>query len=362
MAERALGDETLVGRIPKKNSKMINARLSLSLCGSKRRRLLVPMDDNDAGVRVHVDDLPPQSSMRRILVHDDLDTLECGFGRDVLLSMLASYRHNKVILKNGATKDEVLCEMERDLVRIQLSTMHPLEQQTSRLCQSLVVALEQWPAMRFAMERFFIGGYCDWDCGPLHVRVEFVSKPQCKFQELTEKPACYFLRYVCAQVYSDKKSSFTSSDVRQSFPIDRIEAILDGLDDEDNFFWFMPYDRGALRFMPTHNPAHWLYNFILGLNEDDPWRNEFIRCVSRLYDRIPDVVRMLDPRAPSFAFFCEALANRNLKFTVDDEKARRMTFPTMWHKTYRRNHNIVITGTLSLSGSRSTPILYNQSL
>ena len=52
--------------------------------------------------------------------------------------------------------------------------------------------------------------------------------------------------------------------------------------------------------------------------------DEFIRCVSRLYDRIPDVVRMLDPRAPSFAFFCEALANRNLKFTVDDDKARHI--------------------------------------
>ena len=146
-----------------------------------------------------------------------------------------------------------------------------------------------------------------------------------------------------------------SHNVRQSLPIDSIEMTMDAFDD-DNVFWFMPYDRGAIRLMPSHDAAHELYTYVLSLSEEDPWRNEFIRCAGRLYDRIPDVVRMLDPRAPSFGFFCEALANRNLSFTPDDDSgARRMTFPTMWHKLNRTHHNRVITGTICLSVSRSTP-------
>lgn len=320
---------------------------------AKRPRLLVP-NDGTAPVRVHVDDLHPHSALRGVLVHDDVTSLDCGVQRDVLLSLVASYRYGRLVVKGGASKDEVALELDRDRVSLRRSTTHPLEAKTALLADQLAAAIDAWPAMQRGMNCFFTGGRCDWETGPLDCRLQFVPKRQ--LGRVGGRTFQLFVHYVF-RALAEKSSDFEDKahDLKtfeEQMPCSELARAVGALD-EYTPFWFSKYDVGAYRTMNSRSVGHRICGEFLAriagssqAETNEPavgvsaWDTELLRTLRLVYDRIPDVIRMVRPGTPGSGFFAESLAERHMFFEVDADDRRCVIFPTMWYDESARRSGV----------------------
>lgn len=320
---------------------------------AKRPRLLVP-NDGTAPVRVHVDDLHPHSALRGVLVHDDVTSLDCGVQRDVLLSLVASYRYGRLVVKGGASRDEVALEVDRDRVSLRRSTTHPLEEKTALLADHLAAAIDAWPAMQRGMNSFFTGGRCDWDTGPLDCRLQFV--PKRPLGRVGGRTFQLFVHYVFRALTSDcEGKAHDLKTFEAEMPLPELARAVGALD-EANPFWFAKYDVGAFRTMSSRSVGHRLgEEFLARIVESSSrtdettkdeavrlsaWDEELLLWVRHVYERIPDIVRMVRPGTPSSGFFAESLAERHMFFEVDADDRRCVIFPTMWYDEMARRSGV----------------------
>lgn len=292
----------------------------------KRNRTTLVANDSSVGVRVHVEDLHPNSRLRKTIEHDRLEEVECGFSLPVLLSLLATYRHNRLIVKPGVNRLEVMAEMKRDCVNIRCSSMHPLEELTQRMCDELAAAISEWPLLWNSLENFFRGGRSDWNCSGTHCYIEFPRKPRIDWNRHS-KTREIFSQHVAAFLFDrlDWKND-NVSDFAENFPnaIGHLQKV--------SPFWWLKFDNGT---RCVDNATKNFISFVFCQDkDDDTWCLRMRSKIRTLYESIPDVSQMLHDNTRALDICIESLAAQNI--TLKACATRRGTnnpivFTTMWY-------------------------------
>lgn len=282
-------------------------------------------NDSATGVRVHIDDLQPMSRMRCAIIEDKLSEFECGFSKDVLLSILATYRNNRLILKPGASRLEVLLEIDRDCVVLRLASHHPLEQMTQRICDALASGIHEWPMLWRSFETSLTGGRSDFFCTALHCYIEFPSKPVVDWTR-DSKLRQSFTDHVYAHMIETECNCQTVEELKVSHP--------DGLTLLPTFWW-LKHDKGTVYDRSAPMKAFYIHIFS-ATNDDDMWCSKMRATMQREYSRIPDVSRILeDRRSRSFEMCRESFAAKHLALKHDtgahDKSKKAVVFTTMWY-------------------------------
>jgi hypothetical protein len=120
------------------------------------RVIRVRPNDSRWSISVHVDNLHPSSRLRSILEREVIarraSRYRADVGRNVLISLVASYRHNVLLPKEGLTEEELVLEVERDCVTL-CAEPSVCSDQTRALCEHVAASIARWQRMRSAMDR-----------------------------------------------------------------------------------------------------------------------------------------------------------------------------------------------------------------
>ena len=206
----------------------------------KNQRVRLYGNDDPRPVYAHPDDLHPHSRMRATIHHDRKTKLRCNIARDVLRSMVASQRHNRLLTTGEATLEELVLELGRDCITIvhrPIEASHPV----AHLCRSLADALVTWPRMLFSMKH--IGAPCDYSVGPTHAVIRIGRKARYQPNLERNRPCKELVRAFCAC-----HEAKTLDEVKRLFSRDALRAWLK----QQPLFWYNRYDNGKASAHPLH--------------------------------------------------------------------------------------------------------------
>lgn len=199
----------------------------------KNQRVRLYGNDDRRPVRAHVDELHPLSRIRATILFDRKTKLRCNVSRDVLRSIVASQRHNRLLPTGKATTDELLSELERDcvtIVRRPIEGSHPM----ARLCRELADALVEWPRMRMSMSN--MATPFDYSVGPTHAIVRIGKKARFEADVARNRPCKELVRAFCV-----RHESKAFGEVKAFFSRDELRRWLR----EQPTFWYHMCDNGS---------------------------------------------------------------------------------------------------------------------
>lgn len=313
----------------------------------KRRIVHVLPNDDDRVVRLHVDDLHPSSRLRRSLEHDILDmeparqdghadVINVNTSRDTLLSLVASQRHNLILVKGDTTPEELEAELQRDCVdivpKMSPSAEHALVSEDIRaLCDHIADAIAHWPRLRESMKLTTCAS--EWSTSTTAAVIQLAFKPsrQTSLGDRTLRDPCYHLLNAMTNEGIDLHS-LSHSDLLKSFSL-HLEKV-----SQRGPFWSSYTDESKEILSPRLR---------------DLAENLFLQESSSIRLPIREVMRNFHARAPNigklFATFSSdsftpvrqclgaALEARGFRIqrwmqsTDVEDGILPITFPTMWH-------------------------------
>lgn len=158
----------------------------------KRSIACVVANDDERPLQVHLDDMHPNSRMRKSLEYD-ASSFDLPFGgqvreaffvnvsRDCIRSMVASQRHNHLICKGETSVVELKNELSRDCVDVGDIPVSLGDDEVMcrcrTMCSNVVDAMFEWPRLQESRSNSMDGRYCTWTCTPSHFVLQFAQKP-----------------------------------------------------------------------------------------------------------------------------------------------------------------------------------------
>lgn len=239
----------------------------------KNQRVRLYGNDDPRPIRVHVDDLHPLSRIRAIVHQDRKNKLHCNVSRDILRSMVASQRHNRLLPTGEATVEELRLELERDCITIHrryVADGHPV----AHLCASLAEALVNWPRLLMGMKH--MAAPCDYSVGPTHAIVRLARKAPFEANHHMNRVCKELVRAFCV---SHGHLDFET--VRRGFSRDKLRAWLK----QQPFFWYNLYDDG------TTDRPHTLHTLVC---DDDDFLQVLMDELGRHWRTLPELDKIFE--------------------------------------------------------------------
>lgn len=318
-------------------------------------------NDDERGVSVHVEDLHPSSRIRSTVERDRLASFQVGVSRDVVRSLVASYRYNLLILKGDAGEEELRAEIDRDCVSLALPEVPASDAPLYRMFRKFALALRTWPVCQESMQLCGAVSGPDWYCGFTHCMVQIPRKPVMVLDTLSARPGKQFGQIVCAEVAGMCGVDYLDwGEMQRRFDGKQLQAAL-----EDHIaerypdaggFWHVLHDY-TRQSRGIHPPfvgamfeevarAH--ANSADTQTVEEEWKADLGCAIMTLYNQVPDVAKHVGhPPMRSFDLFCRALRENNFvvlqSFTseeVDQRQLVPLVFPTMWHTPQRKRGSV----------------------
>ena len=142
----------------------------------KMKFLRIYANNSNSPLRIDPEDLHPGSRIKMIITRDHKKHMRLNIEKNVLRSLVASYRHNILILKGDTTTDELLLELSRDCVS--LETNLPRNPMLTKLCKSLASVISSWPRMWIGMNKIVSGHITEWYSTSSICVIQFAKKPK----------------------------------------------------------------------------------------------------------------------------------------------------------------------------------------
>ena len=213
-------------------------------------------NDDRRAVYAHVDELHPRSRLRATIHYDRVTKLYCNVGRDVLRSLVASQRHNQLLIKGDATAEELLLELQRDCVDIvRYGDVNDVHLPIGLLCTRIASAIVSWPRLLQGMRDLSMPR--DYSVGPTHAIVRIGSKPN--IERIRQYKCRELVHAFCA---CHEGSSF--DDIKSTFSRVKLHTWLQ----EQPVFWFNDYDTCARSTSALHAAVVQDLDFLEMLNDE----------------------------------------------------------------------------------------------
>jgi hypothetical protein len=136
-------------------------------------------NDSKRCIYVETEDLHPSSVLKMTITKDQRKRIRVNVSRNVLASLVASYRHNILLLKGKVSVDELILEMNRDCVTIEPIGADSLNCKDVRhLCETVVSDIVTWDRMLNGMSSLRRGCTPEWTTTSSRVIIQFASKPR----------------------------------------------------------------------------------------------------------------------------------------------------------------------------------------
>ena len=285
------------------------------------KRMRVFGNDDDRPILVFTDELHPTSRLRGVIEHDAPDELTLGCSRDCLRSLVASQRCGRQIIKGDATEAELHAELDRDCVHIQ-AVVHAPSSMVA-LCRGLAHTLAHWPRMTGGMEAHMKGGKTEWDSGPMHCVVRFVSKPARKTSK--ERPLGSLLHALIRWMF-EHTGRRSVDEILGRVQHECIDQLLVG-----DPYWFVQYDDNRRLSRDVIVLADEVRS---RRDKGDVWCAVVICKLEDFHERMVDLTRLFyDKHAVGFELLKDELLAHRLRMTVEDNEHRSypaLIFPTAW--------------------------------
>lgn len=293
---------------------------------TKRARVLG--NDDDRPVMVVVEELHPNSRLKSVIEHDLPDQLEVGCSRDCLRSLIASERCGRAVLKGDTTIVELTAELDRDCVSL-CSSIHAPSSVTF-LCESLANSLASWPRMIGGMDAHMMGVKTEWDSGPMHCVIRFVSKPTLKSAH--ERPLGSLLHALIKWMFelTDERSA---DKILKWIKREQVDQLL-----ESNPFWFVQYDDNRRLSRDVKGVADEIRE---RSDNGDEWCTKIVEKLQHFHNRMVDLTRLFhDKNAVGIEMLKEALHAHRLQLSIHEHYHSSfppLIFPTAWCIDRARN-------------------------
>lgn len=136
-------------------------------------------NDSRKYLKVSVEDLHPSSRIKQTILKDYTKgkRIHLNVDRDMIRSIVASYRHNVVILKGKTTPEELYLELSRDCVHLEPSNPTICAPEVQALCARIAVDVTTWPRLIAGMNLLHEGYAPEWATTTSQVLIQFVDKP-----------------------------------------------------------------------------------------------------------------------------------------------------------------------------------------
>lgn len=207
----------------------------------KNQRVRLYGNDDRRSIKVSIDDLHPASRIRATIQYDKKKKLFCNVSRDVIRSMVASQRHNRLLIKGDVTIEELTLELSRDCVSVithQVDDTLPI----FKLCARVAEAITTWPRLKRSMGNPNISS--DYSVGPTHAILRIGRKPVFEGYLNQSRPCRELLRAFCKM-----NAGLSFANVKTMFPKEELRVWLS----KQPLFWFNDYDDGEMFVSALHD-------------------------------------------------------------------------------------------------------------
>ena len=280
-------------------------------------------NDDRRPVRAHIDELHPLSRLRATIYHDRKTKLHCNVSRDVIRSIIASHRHNRLLIKGDVTVEELTLELDRDcvdIVRRQVDSDLPI----ARLCTRLANAIVSWPRMLRSMHNSDFA--YDYSIGPTHAFVRFGRKPHFEQDIARNRPCKELVRAFCAF-----HRHMTMVQMKGLFQRHKLRAWLDG----QPAFWFNDQDCGTVSINSLHRAMLQDAEFLEILL--DELQRHWHTCphLDAIFERFDET-----RHAPALDMLFDAIGKLGWSVTrssIAETRKHPLVFPTAWVTTPRQH-------------------------
>lgn len=295
---------------------------------------------NDSKRCIYVDpeELHPQSRLKNIMTTSTSRKIAWGCPRDTVLSIVASQRYNKLITKGQTTEEELLLELDRDCVDIELELpcTHP---KLISIIKNLVEAILEWPLLKRSMELSLRGVASEWTCGNSFFYLFFPRKIYISNLTISNtRPVKELMMYLSMEISSWEEyiADWSADEVRNFLVNINTDKVLSNITDRgENPFWFMKYDNGRHTECKMNSSALKIYNELQEIVRTDKKVQLILR---KLNDTIPNL-EMLLHNTPLKSMEQKILEHMFMKkgyaihwiCDLTFNSFRPITFPTMWH-------------------------------
>ena len=171
-------------------------------------------NDSNHCLKIDVNDLHPASRLRSIIEKDYLSKkkkkMTVNIDKNMLKSLVASYRHNKFICKGDTSYEELIHELDRDCVS--LTTPINVTNEICYLCEYIATDISNWQRMNFGMSQLVNGCKTEWCSSSSACLIQFATKPklECKrWQSSTLQLLKGICMYILERTPSDIKDDTT---------------------------------------------------------------------------------------------------------------------------------------------------------
>lgn len=246
------------------------------------KRSRVYGNDDDRPIVVIVDEMNPMSRLRRTIEIDQCEEIRYGCSRDCLRSLVASQRCGRAVLKGDVTREELDAEMDRDCVTL---VCHPNAPEEVRdVCCHMVHAIASWPRLMLGMAGHLEGRNTEWESGPVHCVIEFISKPSPR--SFVERPLSTLIHALVCWLMEATNDNGTLDFAEVCTRVSR-KAVTDMLRLDP--FWHVRFDddQRSSRRASAMSTA-----LLAGRDANDEWSLAVTSAIERFHTRSMDVVRL----------------------------------------------------------------------
>lgn len=149
-------------------------------------------NDSSRPLFIDLEDLHPGSALKKIIEKDVINKrLRVNMSRDVLHSMITSYRHGEIILTKKTSIRELHFELRRDCTLFN----HVYSSKLESLCCSIAHEITSWKRLNEGMNYCSNGLRTEWDTTTTLCCVSFVPKPKICMQSNIFKKFVHIVLY-----------------------------------------------------------------------------------------------------------------------------------------------------------------------
>ena len=287
---------------------------------SKRIRLFG--NDDDRPITAICDELNPRSALKKLIELDNPGSVHVGCSRDCIRSLVASERSGIRILKGDTTEVELDAELERDCVWLSKTGLF-IPDDIVKLCSEVAEAMVTWPRMKTGMEAYMLGGVTEWDAGPMHTTIKFVSKP--KPRGLHERPLSNIFHAFAKWLLEQWPDQDLSIEVlSKRFPLTKVREFL------RRPFWHVAYDDNK----PLPRAVLDLCLLIEAAFQQSQWARDVVATVKQFHERSVDLTRLfVDQGSVCMQILSDQMRAHRLRITTREHYLSAYTalvFPTAW--------------------------------
>lgn len=307
-------------------------------------------NDDSRPVRVWVEDLHPNSRLRRVL--ESIPPRRSGrfmhrmnASRDVIRSLVSSQRHNRLLAKGDATEDELRSELARDCVSVSAweyddAAFRPVQV----TAQALARALAQWPLLKRSAR---LSARTEWACAPSFCYLRFAKRGSWDARIARRFLSCAVRMLIRTSreppIVGSSTELMGTHLLDDGGLIDRFEKEVSN--DACGPFWFAKYDFGTAKHDPVVDAV---VDELIDTNEFERVENrdanrlerseKFYSMSKQFHEAVPDIHAMFSKLpgddARERSALQVALLDHGMHVRAWDVapefRGRPLVFPTMW--------------------------------